>query len=132
MLFLTIGLLVSASCGDKEEICHILHQQIRFVNESGTSPIVLTYWLNNQTTSVSFSDNDTVIEVTKTPSPINTPGVVDSIIVQYGNVKTIKYSQEDQSIKGRKSPCLYEYYEVEKKSETETNFTFTFTKDMLE
>jgi hypothetical protein len=112
-------------------VCYELRQQIRFVNETGTKPVVLKYWHNNQTVSVSFNNADTIIKV-GSADPICTPGVIDSMIVRYGNVKTVKYSQEDQFVKGRKSPCLYECYEVEKLSDTETHFTFTFTKDMLE
>ena len=120
------------SCGDKDDTVDvILRQQIRFVNETGTKPIMLTYWSLNQTVSMPFSNADTIIKV-GSASPIKTPGVIDSMIVRYGDVKTVKYSQDDQFTKGRKSPCLYEYYEVEEISDTETHFIFTFTKDMIE
>ena len=59
---LTIGLSISAmSCKDKGEIIDYIHyHEIRYVNESGVSPIQLDFYRNNEMkASVSINNNDT-------------------------------------------------------------------------
>ncbi|MBO7565739.1 MAG: hypothetical protein J6T60_01400 [Bacteroidales bacterium] len=135
MLFLTIGLLVSAmSCDDKDDtIDYIRCTEIHYVNETGVSPILLDFYSQGQKKmSILFNNSDTTFVATENNDygwiP---PACHDSVIVTFGKIPSQTYSVYEY-VESVKNPCRSECYEKETITNTKKRYTFTFTKDMLE
>ena len=136
MLFLTIGLLVSAvSCSDKgDNIDYIILKEVRYINETGFSPIKLDFYRKNAiAVSLSFCNTDTSVVASENNSfRWVLPGSCDSVVVNFSNDLSKSYNGNGRYVKGVQNPCLWQCYEHVVISNSAERYTFTFTKDMLE
>jgi len=131
MLFLTIGLLSSCSNIDKDDDWGelIVKNEIEFVNQSGVSPIYITYYRNSSlgvdSTGFVFSNYDT----TFTQNIQLVMYVFDSVKVEYSDQKIqMHYQSNDSNEVG--NICNANCYELvdkqEGKREVYEKYKFTF------
>ena len=125
--------LMVVSCGE-DDIDYIIQFEVRYINETGTSPIKLDFYRNNERrVSITVGKNDTTFVATENNIyRWALPASHDSVVVTFGNSLTKTYNGHGAYVEGVQNPSQYECYTKEDVSKTHVKYTFTFTKDMIE